>query len=496
MRRVETDSDAVHITTVHSAKGLEYPIVLVPFAYTERPSATRPYVFNDERGRVVDVASWVAWGDGADEGSKEASAAAKERKRLATVEVDGDALRLLYVALTRAKHHLEMWWAPTRRAGTSALGRLLLDRWGAGTVFNSPLGDAYEKADPAAASKQIDALVAASNGTIARFDVPLEQPVRTPLPLPAAPASLLAVANAGGPSPARRSGVADLVVHRAHRRLLAALAGDRRRVATRRRRLRRGARRHRPGRRRRRRRRRPRRRRRRRCRSPMRPPAARRSARRARSPRTGRLHVADADRRHRTRLVAAASRRPGSSSTSPAIADGFAAAVDTPLGALFDGRPLADFSAADRLAELTFDLTFGSAQRSPRPTSARCCRRRSTPPIRCRTTATTWHRRWRSPSSPGGSPARSTPCSASASTGPRFVVVDYKSNRLHEPRCDRPARRLPTGPARRGDDAQPLPAAGRAVLRRPAPLPRLAARRRVLPRSGTSVASPTCSCAA
>ena len=70
-----SDDDAVHITTVHSAKGLEYPVVLVPFAYTERPAASRPYVYNEADGRVVDVASWVAWGDGVDEGGKEALAA-------------------------------------------------------------------------------------------------------------------------------------------------------------------------------------------------------------------------------------------------------------------------------------------------------------------------------------------------------------------------------------------------------------------------------------
>ena len=249
MRRVETDSDAVHITTVHSAKGLEYPVVLVPFAYTERASANRPYVFNDESGRVVDVASWVAWGDGVDEGSKEGSAAAKERKRLATVEVDGDTLRLLYVALTRAKHHLEIWWAPTRRAGTSALGRLLLDRWGAGTVFNSPLGDAYEKADAAAASKQIDVTrrarrTARSPASTSRS----EHPVRTPLSLPAAPASLLAVANSGGrhplADPARRTWSFTALTAG-----LAASPDDHVAVGTRRRWLRRGARRHRPGRR-------------------------------------------------------------------------------------------------------------------------------------------------------------------------------------------------------------------------------------------------------
>ena len=155
MRRVETDEDAVHITTVHSANGLEYPVVLVPFAYSERPAASRPYVFNDDGGRVVDVASWVTWGEGVAEGSSEARQAATRRRQLAELEVDGDSLRLLYVALTRAKHHLEIWWAPTRRAGTSALGRLLHDRWGAGPVFNCPPGDRFETVDAERTSSRL-----------------------------------------------------------------------------------------------------------------------------------------------------------------------------------------------------------------------------------------------------------------------------------------------------------------------------------------------------
>ncbi len=423
MRRVETDSDAVHITTVHSAKGLEYPVVLVPFAYTERPSANRPYVFNDDGGRVVDVASWVAWGVGADEGGKDGSAAAKERKRLATVEVDGDSLRLLYVALTRAKHHLEIWWAPTRRAGTSALGRLLLDRWGAAAVFNSPLGDAYEKVDSAVASKQIDAIVAASNGTIARFDVPLEHPVRTPLPLPAKPASLLAVANPGGrhplADPARRTwsftaltaglaapadhaaavpvaGGYDEVPGDAHDEdvgepvvsvadaapLIAAPGGTTFGIAV-------------------------------------------HEVLERVDFTSPTLHADIQD------LVASVSRRSGLELDVAATAAGLRAVVDTPLGELFDGRPLAAFSTTDRLAELTFDLTFGSARIAAADIGkVLSTTLDGTDPLAdyghhlASALAVTELAGWLTGSIDA--------VFRVGTTDPRFVVVDYKSNRLHD----------------------------------------------------------------
>jgi exodeoxyribonuclease V beta subunit len=122
MRRIDSDADAVQITTIHSSKGLQYPIVLVPFSYTARPSST-PLVYNDPSGqRVVDIASGQGWTGGTLETT------VNGRKHFADVEQQGDAMRLLYVALTRAEHRSVVWWAPLPDGGRSALSRVLLER--------------------------------------------------------------------------------------------------------------------------------------------------------------------------------------------------------------------------------------------------------------------------------------------------------------------------------------------------------------------------------
>ncbi|MBF0418363.1 MAG: UvrD-helicase domain-containing protein, partial [Magnetococcales bacterium] len=50
LTRLESDADLVRIVTVHKSKGLEYPLVFLPFAGSCRPVGTRdlPLVWNDE----------------------------------------------------------------------------------------------------------------------------------------------------------------------------------------------------------------------------------------------------------------------------------------------------------------------------------------------------------------------------------------------------------------------------------------------------------------
>ena len=112
-RRLETDAAAVQVITVHTSKGLEFPVVLVPFAWTHWAPDLDTAVFHDDAGhRVRDVGGPTSpqW-----------------RAHVASHKQEGidDELRLAYVALTRAQGHLLLWWAPAYNTPNSPLHRLL-----------------------------------------------------------------------------------------------------------------------------------------------------------------------------------------------------------------------------------------------------------------------------------------------------------------------------------------------------------------------------------
>src|SRR5262249_27463729 len=112
--RLESDANRVKITTIHQAKGLEYPVVYCPFLwgnlFEKRPG--KPVRFHDpERG----------WNASLDLGSERWS----DHKTLADLEELAETLRLLYVAVTRAKHRCRIVWGTFAEPAFSALGYLL-----------------------------------------------------------------------------------------------------------------------------------------------------------------------------------------------------------------------------------------------------------------------------------------------------------------------------------------------------------------------------------
>jgi exodeoxyribonuclease V beta subunit len=161
-QRLESDAAAAKIETIHASKGLEYPVVLLPFAWTARSSRDQgaPRIVRDASRAALDLAS---------KSSPERQARSVEH----LVEQQAEELRKLYVALTRAKHRTVVWCGPVGDAGgaaeSTAMGRLLFrDPEQCGHVgFPPPFDD---KAQPgqayAIAVERLDALVARSEGAV------------------------------------------------------------------------------------------------------------------------------------------------------------------------------------------------------------------------------------------------------------------------------------------------------------------------------------------
>ncbi|HEY5384171.1 MAG TPA: UvrD-helicase domain-containing protein [Acidimicrobiales bacterium] len=124
-RRLESDVEAVQVITIHRSKGLEFPIVFCPYMWDGRPFGKDTHVpmFHDPSNadrRTIDV-------------GREGNGFAQHQK-MELEEARGEDLRLLYVALTRARHQAVLWWAGAQDSQHSPLARLLFDRDAQGVV--------------------------------------------------------------------------------------------------------------------------------------------------------------------------------------------------------------------------------------------------------------------------------------------------------------------------------------------------------------------------
>lgn len=123
-RRLDSDAEAVQIMTVWGSKGLQFPIVYLPFAFNRNVQDRDLILFHDNDVRCLHVG-------GAD------TSDFAEVELLGRSETASDDSRLVYVALTRAQAQVVTWWAPSYDEHNGGLSRLLRDRGpGENTIRN------------------------------------------------------------------------------------------------------------------------------------------------------------------------------------------------------------------------------------------------------------------------------------------------------------------------------------------------------------------------
>lgn len=110
--RLESDEHLIKIVTIHKSKGMEYPVVFLPFLWSARPcKKNEPLAFHP---RHSPDKLHLDLGTGDPDNFKQADA-----ERLA------EEMRLLYVAVTRAKYCCYFCWGQINQMEQSALYTLL-----------------------------------------------------------------------------------------------------------------------------------------------------------------------------------------------------------------------------------------------------------------------------------------------------------------------------------------------------------------------------------
>lgn len=144
-RRVDSDTPAVRIMTIHVSKGLEFPVVCCPTLWGgSRVDSTSRIFHGDDGVRYIDVSG----------------SAPDDVAELARRETEGELRRLTYVALTRALHTTLVWWAPTPGSDRSGLAHLLFGTGEDGrAAVPSNNGDAVEVLTRRVAERGADGVI-------------------------------------------------------------------------------------------------------------------------------------------------------------------------------------------------------------------------------------------------------------------------------------------------------------------------------------------------
>lgn len=114
-RRLDSDAAAVQIMTVWVSKGLQFPVVYLPFAFNRNIQTRDVVMFHEGDTRCLHIGGEL---------SPDFAAVQQQGRR----EAAGDDVRLTYVAMTRAQSQVVAWWAPSNDEPNGGLSRLLRGR--------------------------------------------------------------------------------------------------------------------------------------------------------------------------------------------------------------------------------------------------------------------------------------------------------------------------------------------------------------------------------
>lgn len=162
--RLESDENAVKLVTIHKSKGLEYPVCFCPFAWdgSRIRKSTDPFMFHNEADNMTLT---LDLGSAGMDGNRVFA----EKEQLA------ENLRLLYVALTRAKNRCYLVWGRFNEAETSALAYLFHQprSWNGRDVL-SALGERFRGLTDEAVLAELESIQAKADGTIRLSEMPTE----------------------------------------------------------------------------------------------------------------------------------------------------------------------------------------------------------------------------------------------------------------------------------------------------------------------------------
>jgi exodeoxyribonuclease V beta subunit len=171
--RLESDENAVKLVTIHKSKGLEYPVVFCPFGWTgsKIKKNNYPFTFHDSLNHMrltLDLGS----------------PAMDENRMFAEKEELAENLRLLYVALTRARSRCYFVWGRFRDAETSAPAYLFHQQgsWKGGNVIHS-IEERLTHLSDENMRAELKILADTSDGIIRLSEMPIEAGEKySPLP--------------------------------------------------------------------------------------------------------------------------------------------------------------------------------------------------------------------------------------------------------------------------------------------------------------------------